>query len=324
MMQLSLHANATTTPKTRAYIQSSDKSVIELSEELGVNPSTIYRWRKRETVTDRSHTRHNLGQSTNLEQEALITSLRQDIGLSIDDITEVMNRCLAIHLTSSSVGRCLRRLHINKGPLKAETTNAVKPFEPTTFGYVHIDLKQLTKLNGKLSYIFVAIERTTRFVYVQMIARKDRASVKQCLEGFLKAFTYPVHTILTDNGSEFTDRFSDDMKGKTKGKPSGKHPFDLICKQHGIKHKLTRPYRPQTNGMVERFNRRLAEAIRSARPYRKAKNRFETHQQRNEFVLGFVHSYNRTRLRCLKYKSPLEILANHTGDNTTREREPHQ
>ena len=47
-MQVNLHANATTTPKTRAYIQSSDKTVIELSKELGVNPSTIYRWRKRE------------------------------------------------------------------------------------------------------------------------------------------------------------------------------------------------------------------------------------------------------------------------------------
>jgi transposase len=315
-MQLSLHANATTTPRTRSYIQSSQKTAIELAEELGVAVTTIYRWRNRCEVADRSHTRHNLHQSTSLEEEALIAGLRRDVGLSIDDITEVMNRCLNIKLSSSSVGRCLRRLGVKKGPVRDQDTNTVKPFKPTTFGYVHIDLKQLTKLNGKLSYIFVAIERTTRFVYVQMIARKDRGSVKQCLEGFLKAFAYPVHTILTDNGSEFTDRFSDDMKGKTKGNPSGKHPFDLVCKQNSIKHKLTRPYRPQTNGMVERFNRRLAEAIRSARPYRKAKNRFETHQQRNEFVQNFVHGYNRTRLRCLKYKAPLEILANHTGDNT--------
>jgi len=312
-MQVNLHANATTTPKTRAYIQSSDKSVIELAKELGVNPSTIYSWRKRGTTTDRSHTRHNLNQSTSLEQEALITGLRQDIGLSIDSITEVMNRCLDSKLTRSSIGRCLRRLGVKKGPPEAEATKSAKPFEPTTFGYVHIDLKQLTKLDGELSYVFVAIERTTRFVYVQVIKRKTMVNIKQCLEAFLEAFGYPVHTILTDNGSEFTDRYSDDMKG-----PSGTHPFDLVCKQHGIKHKLTRPYRPQTNGMVERFNRRLAEAVRSARPNRIAKNRFASHEQRNEFVLGFVHSYNRTRLRCLKYKAPLEILANQTGDNTKR------
>jgi len=316
MRQVNLHANAATTPKTRAYIQSSSKSVIELSKELGVNPSTIYRWRQRGSVADRSHARHNLGQSTSLEQEALIAGLRQDIGLSIDSITEVMNRCLGSKLTRSSIGRCLRRLGVKKGPPEAETTNAAKPFGATKFGYVHIDLKQLTKLDGELSYVFVAIERTTRFVYVQIIKRKDRASVEACLEKFLEAFGYPVHTILTDNGSEFTDRFSNDMKGKAKDQPSGEHPFDLVCKQNGIKHKLTRPYRPQTNGMVERFNRRLAEAVRSARPNRIAKNRFETHEQRNEFVLDFLHSYNRTRLRCLKYKAPLEILANQTGDNT--------
>jgi transposase-like protein len=53
-MQLTLHANATTTPKTRAYIQASERSVAELAEELGVNETTIRRWRKRDSVADRS------------------------------------------------------------------------------------------------------------------------------------------------------------------------------------------------------------------------------------------------------------------------------
>jgi hypothetical protein len=54
-MELSLHANATTTPKTRAYIQRSKKSVAEMAAELGVSETTIYRWRARTTVEDRSH-----------------------------------------------------------------------------------------------------------------------------------------------------------------------------------------------------------------------------------------------------------------------------
>lgn len=70
-----------------------------------------------------------------------------------------------------------------------------------------------------------------------------------------------MHTILTDNGGEWTVRFSDDKIGKPKGRPSGDHPVDRLCAERGITHKLTRPYRPQANGIGERFNRRIKEYI---------------------------------------------------------------
>jgi hypothetical protein len=70
--------------------------------------------------------------------------------------------------------------------------------------------------------------------------------------------------------------------------------------------------------MVERFNRRINEAIQ-----RKAKiqansgqNSFHNHEERNEFMLRFVDNYNKTRLRCLDYHSPSQKLHNHTKDNT--------
>ena len=47
-----LHANATTTPKVRAYIQRSKSSVAELASELGVSETTVRRWRARTTVSD--------------------------------------------------------------------------------------------------------------------------------------------------------------------------------------------------------------------------------------------------------------------------------
>ena len=52
-MELNLHANAATTPKTRSYIQRSKKPVAELAAELGVSETTIRRWRGRSTVVDR-------------------------------------------------------------------------------------------------------------------------------------------------------------------------------------------------------------------------------------------------------------------------------
>ena len=49
-MDLTLHANATTTPRTRSYIQRSKRAVAELAVELGVSETTIRRWRGRTTV----------------------------------------------------------------------------------------------------------------------------------------------------------------------------------------------------------------------------------------------------------------------------------
>ncbi len=316
-MQIDLHANATTTPKIRAYIQQSKASVSVLAAELNVTETTIRRWRKRNDVADASHARHNLGQSTNPTEEALITGLRQDVGLSLDDIVEVMHRCVNADLSRSAIYRCLRRHGLSGRPEKQAPE---KPgcFEETPFGFVHIDLKHLPRLKKKPAYVFVAIERVTRFVYVEIIQKRDAHTVSACLSSFLKAFSYPVHTILTDNGSEFTDRFAVLMKNKPHDKPSGNHPFDRVCKANKIKHKLTRPFHPQTNGMVERFNRRIAQALRT-HPNTGAnsgKNKFINNNQRNEFILNFAKGYNHTRLKCLDYKAPIEVLHNHTEQNT--------
>ena len=91
-MELNLHANATTTPKTRSYIQRSKKSVAELAAELGVSETTIYRWRGRTTVADRSHRPLNLTTSLSAVEERAVCELRTSLQLPLDDIVEVMQR----------------------------------------------------------------------------------------------------------------------------------------------------------------------------------------------------------------------------------------
>jgi transposase InsO family protein len=107
-----------------------------------------------------------------------------------------------------------------------------------------------------------------------------------------------------------------DKKGKPHDKPSGAHPFDLTCAEHAITHRLTRPFRPQTNGMVERCNRRLGEHL-DRRPQLQAHRRFRDHAERDAYLHTFVADYNRTRLRCLGYQAPTELLANLAGYNTS-------
>lgn len=298
-MQIKLHAHATTTPRTRRYIQESSASVADLAAELGISETTVRRWRGRRETCDRSHVRHRPGQSTSPEEEALICALRKQAALSLDDVVEVMHRCVNPALSRPAVYRCLKRHGLSGRP---PAPGRVRPqaFEPTEPGFVHVDLKHLTRLQGRPAYVFVAIERTTRFVHVEVIASRRQDVVAAAFERFLQAFDLPVHTVLTDNGSEFTDRFGA-ARYHARKTGTGRHAFDQVCKAHGVTHKLTRPYTPKTNAMVERFNRRLPEALRAAPPNgdNQNKNRFHTQQDRNRCILQTVDAYNHTRLRCL-------------------------
>ena len=64
--------------------------------------------------------------------------------------------------------------------------------------------------------------------------------------------------------------------------------------------------------MVERFNRRLGEHL-DRRPLLRAHRRFRDHAERDAYLHTFVADYNRTRLRCLDYIAPAELLANLAG-----------
>ena len=87
-MELNLHANATTTPKERAYIQRSKAPAAELAAELGVSETTIRRWRGRTTITDRTHRPKTLATSFSPMEEALVCELRTRLQLPLDDITK--------------------------------------------------------------------------------------------------------------------------------------------------------------------------------------------------------------------------------------------
>lgn len=314
-MLLKLHANAAATPRVRAYIQASGRPVSELARELGLSETTVRRWKGRQDVADRSSVPHRLATGFSPEEEEIAVELRTKLGLPLDDVLEVMRRCLRPEISRSALHRCLKRRGVSQRP--PQPAAPVQRFDPQPFGYVHIDLKHLPRLERRPAYVFVAIERVTRFVHVEIIDERSGQTVAACLQRFLAAFGHPVHTVLTDNGSEFTDRFGD-ARWRKRDKGTGKHPFDQVCQTQGVKHKLTKPYRPQTNGMAERFNRRLAEALRNhpVSGENAGKNRFIDHRQRNAFILNFVKDYNRTRLRCLGHKAPTEVLANLPGHNT--------
>jgi transposase InsO family protein len=220
----------------------------------------VARWKARQDVTDRSTRPHRLNTSLSPWEEALVVELRRSLALPLDDIVEAMRRCLNPELSRSAIHHCLQR-HGISARLTPEKAPAAAFHTDTPAGFIHIDVKYPPPLNRRRSYAYVAIDRATRFVYLEILADRRADTAAGFLARFLERFQLNVHTVLTDNGSEFTDRLAVDKKGKPHHQPSGDHAFDRICARHSIIHRLIRPFRPQTNDMVERFNRRLGEHL---------------------------------------------------------------
>ena len=315
MPNITLHKLAKTTPALRIAIRNSTLSALQLSKKYNLSLDTIYKWRKRDNPYDKSHARHNLLSSLSAIDEEIVVGLREYVGLGLDDITEVMNRCINPKLTRSSIYRAMKRCGVAKRP-KIAGEAAPQPFEVVNeCGHIHMDVKYLTMLDGKRSYLYVAIDRLTRYVYAEVLYDLEPKTSSAFIERFIAYFPHKVIKIITDNGFEWTDRCS----GGVKQSPTGKHLVDVVCSKHSILHRLTRIRRPQTNGMVERFNRRINEAIAAKEKIsnNSGKNSFSSHHERNDFILKFVHNYNRTRLRCLNYDAPILLLySNQAKDNT--------
>lgn len=134
-----------------------------------------------------------------------------------------------------------------------------KPFTDNEPGSVHIDIKHLTQMPDKArrSYLYAAIDRTTRWVYQEVVSSQTAEDAMAFTTRVEKEGLFKVQTVLTDSGQSFTDRFT--QAGVRK--PSGRHHFKQVCRAHGIEHRLFKPGRPLMNGMVERFNGHISNVL---------------------------------------------------------------
>jgi transposase InsO family protein len=146
-------------------------------------------------------------------------------------------------------------------------------------------------------YLFVAIDRATRWVFVQIKPNKTAHSAAAFLKALSRACPIKIRQILTDNGQEFTDR----LFGRAARSESGRHEFDQLCQAPGIKHRLPRPRCPQTNGIVERFNSRIEGVLRS--------HHFTSGEHLERTILRYVWLYNdQLPLASLKGRIPLAAM----------------
>ena len=310
-MNISVHKKARTTPEIRREIQAADPSISNnaLARRYGVHRHTIAKWRKRDTTEDASHRPVRIHATLSPVQEAIVVALRETTLLPLDDLLAVVHEFINPAVSRSGLGRCLRRYGVSDlRALIAEKEGAPEEDKPKrkTFkdyvpGFVHVDLKYLPRMPDETErkYLYVAIDRATRWVYVEILDDKEAATAAGFLERMIAKAAFRVTKVLTDKGKEFTDRFC----ATGQRKPTGKHSFDRVCRRHGIEHRLTKPRTPQTNGMVERFNGRIAEVIRVTF--------FNNSQELRDTLLHYVKIYNQQiPQKALGHIAPIQALKN--------------
>ena len=185
-----------------------------------------------------------------------------------------------------------------KEPIK-EVSERYEKKQPGELG--HIDVKKIPNIKGQdpknKQYKAALIDDCTRIAYTERLPDKKARTLSRFLwratDRFLKEYGITFKAILSDNGKEFTTHHK---KGRKK------HPFERTLLKLTIIHKYTRPYRPQTNGKVERFWRIWIDECWKIKQFSSWAD-YDSHHKR------FTYRYNHVRRHGgIKYLTPVQKL----------------
>jgi transposase InsO family protein len=286
---LAIHPQARTTPAVRREIAGSREPSGVLAARYGISTETVRKWRKRGVADcqDRSSRPHRLPWKATAEERAIVCALRRTTGFPLDDLTFVVSHFLP-HLNRDAVYRILKAEGLGRLPPAHPTKRKNGTFKDYDLGFVHLDIKHLPKLRtadgeNRKRYLYVAIDRCSRSVQLAVQDDETADSAIAFLKQAIAAFPFKVTHVLTDRGSCFTaDGFED------------------ACRKWKVQHRKTRPYTPQTNGLVERFNGRVQREVLGIT--------IDSHRDLETLLRGFNQAYNLRRQRVLKGASPEQVI----------------
>lgn len=172
----------------------------------------------------------------------------------------------------------------------------------------HIDTHYLSKhiIAGSTQklYVVAIVDDFSRVAWAEIIDNIDSLTVMfgamRCLNILKAHYHIQFEEMLSDNGSEF---------GNSTIKNKGNHPFERLLIEMDVKHRYIQPYRPQTNGKVERFWRTMEEDLI-------IDTDFDSIEELKEELLQYMYYYNHERPhQGLDGKKPVEMLATQPPDN---------
>lgn len=294
-----LHANAKLTPRGRRLLVgriASGRPIAHVAAEMGVARQTASRWWRRwlaegvAGLEDRSSRPRRSPRRLAIGRERAVERLRRREKLGPARIGARLG------LPTSTVYRVLRRLGLHRLRwLDRPTGIVIRRYEHAAPGdLLHMDIKKLGRIprgggwrahgRGKdghgghsgvgYAYIHSIVDDHSRLAYSEVLADERATTV---LGFWGRALVWygdrgvTSRAVLTDNGPAY--RSVD---------------FARACTVAGIAHRFTRPYRPQTNGKVERFNRTLLDEWAYVRIYR-------SERARTQALARWLHRYNHHR-----------------------------
>jgi transposase InsO family protein len=306
-----LHANAALSRRQRERLVAlvfAGATISAAALVVGCSRQTASKWvgraRRGEGLDDRSSRPRRSPRRTPPAVEQAVLRARAELRLGPHPLG------WALGLAASTVHAILRRNGCSR--LKPRLPReAVVRYERERAGeLLHVDVKKLGRIikpshrvtgdrrdrnrGAGWQYVFVAIDDASRLgfarIYPDETADSALAFLAAC-ERFYAGHGIRIERVLTDNGTCFKRRWAE------------------ACAQRGVAVRKTRPYRPQTNGKVERFIRTLLELWAYAYPY-------TNERERAVALAPALESYNRFRRhRALGGLTPLQRVNNLSGTN---------
>lgn len=291
-------------------------SLIRYAEKYGVtkaaikyksNRQYIYRWKRRydgsiESLRDLSRRPHQHPNQHTPEEIKLISDMRRrnpNDGLVVFWV-KLRRRGYSRSITG------LYRFLKKWGIMAVHPPNPKyipKPYEQMVYPgqRIQVDVKFVpsaclknSEVIGKQFFQYTAIDEYSRWRFVEAFEEHNTYSSARFLEHLVKAFPVPIECIQTDNGTEFTNRFTTSREKPTL--------FQKHLEAHGIRHKTIRPYTPRHNGKVERSHRKDNERFYATHLFYSFEDFAKQLKEYNR------RDYNQFPMRPLGWKSPKEVL----------------
>ena len=291
-------------------------SLIRYAQKYGVskaavkyktNRQYIYRWKRRydgswDSLRDRSRRPHHHPNQHTSDEWKLISDMRRrnpDAGLVIFWV-KLRQRGYSRSITG--LYRFLRK----QGIMAVHPPNpkyVPKPYEKMDYPgqRIQVDVKFVpsaclknSQVIGKQFFQYTAIDEYSRWRFVEAFEEHSTYSSAQFVDHLVKAFPGKIECIQTDNGTEFTNRFT-----THRDKPT---LLEKRLEEHGIRHKLIRPYTPRHNGKVERSHRKDNERFYATHLF------YSFEDFARQLKAYNRKDYNDFPMRPLGWKTPNEVL----------------